>query len=129
MLYLKIFWIALIALFFIHLFSNLLKFKKLENLLDKYGILYMIILVAFAFIAIITNDPIDFFNISIPTEVQWLATLIASGFGAWKYYLNPLKNRVINTEIEVSSVKTSIESIKSDVHLIKENLLNDKKRK
>ena len=58
-----------------------------------------------------------------------LLTLIVSGFGAWKYYFNPLKERVIETEREVSSIKTDVSSIKSDVHLIKENILNDKKLK
>lgn len=135
MIYLSIFWVAFILFLLLSLFSKYSDNKKISGLLDRYGMLFFIILGSFAVIAIITKDPISFGTIPVPAEVQWLITIIAAGFGAWKYYLNPLKERVIATEKEVSAIKSDIASLKTDIqcniktdlHLIKEHIMGKNK--
>ena len=75
-----------------------------------------------------THDPL-FEPLGIPKEYEWLAGLITSGFGLWQLYLNPLKERVITTEKEVSSIKTDVSAIRSDVSMIKEKMINGKIKK
>ncbi len=122
MIYLTLFWIGLLFFFAIHILTKIFKWK-IEPFLDKYSLLYFIVLSAFAFIAIVTKDPISFGTIIVPTEIQWLITLIATGFGLWKYYLNPLKERVIKIEKEVFVTQADINSMKQDIHFIKETFV------
>ena len=65
----------------------------------------------FLIIAITTKDPI-FQTIGIPQGYEWAVGLFVSGFGLWKYYLSPLKERVIETEKDMKVVKNDIFYIK-----------------
>lgn len=123
MIYLAIFWV-LMALFAAVYF--LAKWKKqglARRIEQEYGSLFFILAASFLIIAIVTNDPVTVAGIAIPTEIQWLASLLVTGFGSWKFYLNPLKERVIRTEIEASSIKADVSTIKADVSMIKQALM------
>lgn len=73
-------------------------------------------------VAIATKDPI-FSGLGVPTEYEWVVGLFVTGLSSWKLYFGPLKERVIKTEMEVTSIQTDVRSIKSDTSLIKEKLL------
>lgn len=121
MIYLTIFWIALFLFIVVHILTKIFKWK-IEAFLEKYSILYFILLSAAAFIAIITNNPISFGTLIIPTEVQWLITLFTLCFGIWKYYLNPLKERVLTIEKEMSVTQKEVSSIQLDIGTIKQDI-------
>lgn len=125
MIYLAVFWILTVALIILFLLRYIAQIRNshLDGLITILGI------TAFAFLimGILTKDPL-FSTLGIPKEYEWLAGLIISGFTLWKSYLNPLKDRVIKTEIKVSSIDTSIHSIKNDVETIKDTLLNERNK-
>lgn len=127
MIYLIIFWIIIILFFILYLISILFKSKELKIWLDNYGSLFFIIMGVFLIMAIVTNDPITILGITIPMELQWLGSLLVTGFGTWKFYLNPLKERVIGVENNVSSIKgenkANFSSIKEDLAIIKHKLM------
>ena len=58
----------------------------------------------------------------ISTELQWLASLLTFGFGSWKFYLNPLKERVIETEkeikVEIKYMNKTLEEFKNKLDII-----------
>jgi hypothetical protein len=99
MLYLIAFWIILILFILTYYISKFFKISELKNFLDKEGgVLFLVILTPLIFMVIATKDPIAFGNFQIPVELQWLGSLFAAFFGAWKFYLNPLKDKVISLE-------------------------------
>ena len=125
MIYLKFFWIIFFIFYGVYILALIFKWNQIKEQIEENGMLLIIGLIAVVVIAIATNDPITFGNFVIPTELQWLGSLFASFFGAWQFYLKPLKNRVIKTEVDVSSMKTDIGSIKHDTNLIKDKIIND----
>lgn len=126
MIYLIIYWGLLILFIIFNIISALSKNKGLNEFISKHGaLLFIVILTPILLIGIITKDPISFGTYQIPTEIQWLGSLFASFFGAWQFYLKPLKERVIKTETEVSSMKSDIGSIKHDTNLIKDKIINE----
>lgn len=115
MIYLLIFWIFAILLIvgdFIGSYSNSKRFKSFK---EEYGILFILLLVSFVLIAIVTKDPINVAGVAIPAEIQWLGSLLISGFGAWRYYLDPLKKKVYGMDREIGEVKTSIKHIEKHI--------------
>lgn len=123
MFYLSLFWILFLVFIISFYLSRRLHRNRLNAFFDTYGILLVIILGSLLVVAIVTNDPVSIAGLEIPVELQWLGSLIATGFGAWKFYLNPLKNKVQSIDREVGEVKSDVSFIKNDIHLIKERLL------
>lgn len=95
-----------------------LNWKWLKKFKEEYGILFFIFLFAFLTIAIISKDPINILGITIPMEMQWLGSLLISGFGAWQFYLNPLKKKVYTMDREIGEVKTSVKHIEKSVDIL-----------
>ena len=73
-----------------------------------------------------TNDPL-LEGFGVPAEAeQFMGAGIVSlstWFIIWKQYLNPLKKNVEDLQIGVSSLVTDMDSVKKDVHLVKEKLI------
>lgn len=127
MIYLGIFWLILLLFLVSYSLSKLFKKEKIIKFFEREGALIFIsILLPLIFIAIITKDPIYFGNFEIPTELQWLGSLFASFFGAWQFYLKPLKNKVFSLDREIGEVKTKINSIDSDIKIMKDVLISGK---
>ena len=91
--------------------------------MEDKGILVFIIAASLVLMGIITKDPVTVFGINIPTDLQWLGSLLVTGFGAWRFYLNPLKSKVYLLGREVDEIKADITNIKSDIGLIKRKLI------
>lgn len=130
MIYMLAFWIILIGFIIIYFTSKLFKIHKLSKFLDREGaLLFFVLLMPIIFIAITTKDPIQFGNFEIPTELQWLGSLFASFFGAWQFYLKPLKNKVFGMDREIGEIKISVEKVEKNMDKITDILLNGKIRK
>ncbi len=129
MIYLATFWLIIVAFIVAYAASLIFKWKNATAYLEDKGMLVFIISASVIIIAIITKDPLTVMGISIPTELQWLGSLIITGFGAWRFYLNPLKSKVYSMDREVGEVRADVANIKSDVRLIKENVISSKFKK
>lgn len=127
MIYLSIFWVLFVLFFLLYGSSIVFKIKRLKHFFDNESMPFFIILMAFVIIAIATNDPVEIFGVSIPIELQWLASLVGTGFGAWKFYLHPLKNKVYEMDREVGEIKTSVGKVEIDVNRLTEHIINKKK--
>ncbi|RLE42681.1 hypothetical protein DRJ48_03035 [Candidatus Woesearchaeota archaeon] len=126
MIYLNIFW-ALLGLFVvIYYASKLFKISKVASFIDEKGELFFILMGSLLIIAIVTNDPITIAGFRFPVELEWLVSLMAVGFGSWRYYLNPLKKKVYEMDREIGEVRTHVLGMKEDVNLIKKKILNSK---
>ena len=127
MIYLIVFWIILLLFIILYSLSNVSKNKELKQFLDKIGaLLFFVLLIPIILIAIITKDPISFGSFEIPTELQWLGSLFASFFGAWQFYLKPLKNKVFGMDRELGELKITIEKVEKNVDKITDKILNGK---
>lgn len=112
-----LFWILIVGSLLVY-FIFRRTIKAIEN------IVFSVILLAAAFliVAIVVKDPV-FSGLGVPAEYEWVVGLFVTGLSSWKLYFGPLKERVIKTEMEVSSIQTDVKAIKSDTSLIKEKLL------
>jgi hypothetical protein len=124
MLFMIAFWICLVLAIIILIINRSLKNNHFESLATFFIFIQFI----FALVAIGTKDPI-FQTIGLPAGYEWIAGLTLSGTFLWMFYLNPLKNRVIDVEKDTSSIKTSIIHIGDDVKWIKENCAISFKKK
>lgn len=113
MIYMMVFW----AIFLISLVIYLFIRKRFEN------IAMPIILLAFSFliIGIVTKDPL-FSPFGVPVEFEWVVGLFFVGLSAWRFYFNPLKERVIDSEKDISSLKTDVSNIKTDIAFVKNDI-------
>ena len=125
MMYLSIFWAIFIIFYILYSLAVIFKWNNLKLGIEENGIILIIGLISVVFIAIATNDPISFGTFQVPVELQWLGSLFASFFGAWQFYLKPLKERVIKTENDVTSIKTDVTHIKGDTELIKQKIFEE----
>ncbi len=120
MQYLLIYWIIIFTFSLIYLVSK--EYKQFNQKLKKNAFLIFIISLPFLILAILTNDPISILGMEISTELQWLASLLTFGFGSWKFYLNPLKERVIETEkeikVEIKYMNKTLEEFKNKLDII-----------
>lgn len=123
MIYLTVFWVLFLVFIILRVSSSLFKLGGLKKMLEDFGMPFFIVLLTFAIIAIVTNDPISIFGITVPMELQWLASLFVALFGSWQFYLRPLKNKVYEVDREVGEVRSKIDSIDADVKLIKDKLI------
>ncbi len=138
MIYLWLFWTLILIFLIVYILGRFFNWKSVILAIEeKYGILFFLFLFSLAIIAIVTKDPVEFAGISIPAEMQWLGSLLLSGFGAWKFYLNPLKQKVYFMDRELGEIKSNSSSIdremkemkdnfyslREDVHLIKREIL------
>lgn len=115
MYYLATFWILFIIFFLIYLVSSFFKIKKLQKKIDEYGILLVMALGSLVIVAIASKDPIVVAGIEVPVELQWFASLFATIFGAWRFYLSPLKRKVYRMDREMGEVKVSVHSLEANV--------------
>lgn len=122
MIYLSVFWGIFIVFLLGYYLSKKFNFKKIHSFLDNYSMLIMIVLLSLSVIAIVTKDPITLAGIEIPTELQWLGSLIVSGFGAWRFYLDPLKKKVYGMDRELGRMDISTKSLNSKVDALEGNL-------
>ncbi len=123
MIYLKIFWSITLIFVFLYALTYIPSFKKYRTRLETIGApITFVLLIPLVIMAIITNDPISLFGIDIPTEVQWIASLLITLFGAWKIYLNPLKTKVYQMDREVGEVKTGLHSLESRMIRLENNV-------
>ena len=124
MIYLTIFWAILIVFILVYYSSKIIKNKKLNQFIDREGALFFIgLLIPLVLIAIITKDPVTFGSFEIPVELQWLGSLFVSFFGAWQFYLKPLKNKLYLMNREIGQVKSKLDSMDSDLKIIKDVLI------
>ncbi|MBI5871603.1 hypothetical protein HZB88_00795 [archaeon] len=114
-----LFWSMMIITLIIYFIS--LKHKKAEKILP----FPLLLAGSFMIAAIITKDPI-FSAIGVPAEFEWVVGLFLTGFSSWKLYFSPLKERVISTEKEIGSIKTSVERIEKNVDMLTNKILNEK---
>jgi len=113
-----IFWILIVA-------SGVLYFglRKIIKRAENIAFLIIILAGAFLIVAIATRDPL-FSGIGVPAEYEWVVGLFITGLSSWKLYFGPLKERVIRTEKEASTIQADVKSIKFDTTLLKDKLLN-----
>ena len=121
--YLFAMWIVYSIYGVIFLISLFVKNKKLHKFLENYSLLILIIGATLLIMALITKDPLNVAGITIPTEIQWLGSMLITGFGAWKFYLNPLKSKVYSMDREIGEVKTSVHKVESNVSMILNKLM------
>jgi len=122
-IYLTVFWIIYALFGLLILISFLFKIKKLNKYLQEYSVLVLIIALSFLIIAIITKDPMNIAGYTIPTELQWLGSLLVTGFSAWKFYLNPLKIKVYSMDREIGEVSASVKKVENNVSMILSKLI------
>ncbi|MFH1445170.1 MAG: hypothetical protein ABIF08_01675 [Nanoarchaeota archaeon] len=127
MIYLSLFWILVLMFIVVFLIGKIFKIKEIPNFYDNNGILFFLGLAALVIVAIVSRDPI--LGLNIPMELQWLGSLSVTLFGAWQFYLNPLKKRVNRMDREIGEIKSSVQAIRTDTHLIKEKIINGKIKK
>ena len=113
-----IFWI-IVGIISVYYFFNRKNYN--EKIKDR---LIVLTLLAFSFlvIAIVTKDPI-FSQFGVPLEYEWTVGLFITALASWKLYFNPLKNIVMINQRDIKSIKTSINHMGQDLHLIKEKIL------
>src|SRR3989338_10474250 len=119
MIFMVLFWVTFGLNFLLYVLAKRYHFFRSTN---ELVIIILILSFSFLVVAIITKDPI-FSTFGVPPEFEWIVGLFITGLTSWRLYFNPLKERVIKTEKEVSSIKTNIEFIKADTNLIKEKIL------
>ena len=140
MIYLKLYWILVFCFLLLYLLSSFIKnLKTVYTLLDDNAIYFVIVGASLLIVAIASNDPVTIAGITLPMEVQWFASLLVLGFGTWKVYFSPLKERVIHTEKEIAAInvhitpipalerrimqlETDVASIKTDTRFLKEDM-------
>ncbi|MBS3133244.1 hypothetical protein J4470_03910 [Candidatus Woesearchaeota archaeon] len=120
------FWILLFLFSLIYLLVSLFNFKGGLKFLNENGGLFFIFLGALVVISIVTNDPVTVAGITIPTELQWFGSLILTGFGSWKFYLNPLKNKVFAMDRELGEVKQGVQHLEINVNTLTTHILSKK---
>src|SRR3989338_911499 len=111
MIFMLIFWILIVMGLFIYFV-----FKKSVKYIDNLVFSLIMLAGAFLIVAIATKDPV-FSGLGVPAEYEWVVGLFITGLSSWKLYFGPLKERVIKTEKEVSSIQTDVKSIKADTTL------------
>ncbi len=124
--YLSIMWAIYAAYGILFLISLFLKNKKLRKFLDDYALLTFMVGASFLIMALITNDPVTVAGYTMPTELQWLGSLLVTGFGAWKFYLNPLKQKVYTMDREIGEIKMGIEKVEKNVDKLLSNKIEQK---
>ena len=110
---------ALLALCGVLLKRSRRKSKFIKNI-DSFITLLVLFQLVTLFIAVGIKDPL---LEQIPAEIQLIGAALSGIFAFWKYYLDPLKQRIVRLEIGQGEMKTDIGNIKSDIHLIKESVL------
>lgn len=129
MKFMLFFWVTFLLMIILVIMQHFSKEKSAKNILNSVSIALMILAFSFLIIAVATKDPL-FKGFGVPQEYEWVVGFFLVGLSSWKLYFNPLKERVINVEKKISSldsgVKTGFSSIKEDLTLIKNKLINNK---
>jgi len=111
MFFMIVWWIVIVVMlvlyFVMYSSDNRITKHRLNSLVGFLAFFQLLVLI----VTLATKDPI-FEAIGLPKEYEWLAGLVISGFSLWQFYLNPLKERVVETEKEVGVIKNDITHIK-----------------
>ena len=114
-LYLFLYIIALIvSLIFYYLFKH-----NKKEFFYNLSIFFILLMIFFFVLSLTTNDPIEEIITAIPAFWQFMITALSGSFAIYKVYLNPLKERVITTEKDISSIKTDIGNTKENINEMK----------
>ncbi|MFH0927655.1 MAG: hypothetical protein V1822_03685 [Candidatus Micrarchaeota archaeon] len=108
MQYMLLFWVYFCAFLLLYFYSEYAKNGRSKHLFDRYSYFFLAIFAVLLAMAILTDDPVELFGISVPVEMQWLASLIVFAFLAWHFYLNPLKIKVYGMDKELGEVRASL---------------------
>lgn len=92
--------------------------RRNNKRIERYGMLFLIIGIYAFIVAVVTNDPF-LTQYGIPQDLEWFGELIFVGFASWRYYFNPLKERVIGLETTQGSIQTDIKHILDRITEIK----------
>lgn len=111
--YLILFWVSFILAGISFLLSKASKKQGYEN----FSVFLTVLMVFFFILALATKDPIEGLLTTIPAFWQFVLTALGGTFAIWRFYLNPLKERVIRLERKVAVLD---EGIKSGFALVKE---------
>jgi len=103
-----IFWVFFAIFLLLVIVNFWLKSRLISRITDFLVFIQFIFLI----IAISIKDPL-FEAIGVPIGYEWVVGILVSGFGLWFYYLNPLKERVIETEKEIKVVKNDVSHIRN----------------
>ncbi|MBI2629995.1 hypothetical protein HYW76_02750 [Candidatus Pacearchaeota archaeon] len=120
MLFMIVWWVLIIGFFLLLIIKRLSQTKKVRYILSR--ILDFLVIIQFVIVitAVATKDPI-FQEIGLPPGYEWMAGLFGGGFLLWISYLNPLKKRITETEINVEGISKRVVEIKDDISWIKNN--------
>jgi len=118
MLFMILWWIILIVLVILVIINHISKDRGTKRGLDYIIGLLAVLQLIFIIVTIGLRDPI-FELIGLPKEYEWIGGLLLGGFITWQFYLNPLKNRVIEVEKDTREIRTDVRNIKEDTTLIK----------
>ncbi len=113
-----LFWISLVIALVVYLVLRQFRYPKA----DDATFVIVLLSISFLIVAIVTKDPL-FAGFGVPAEFEWIVGLFLAALTSWKLYFNPLKGRVIKAEIDISSLRSDVQSIKADTTLIKEKVL------
>lgn len=113
-----LFWMVVLCSGFVYFFMR----EKSDTIIMQLNVLAFVLL----FGAIITKDPL-FAQFGVPSEFEWVVGLFIAAFMSWKWYFNPMKERLIKTEKAVERLESEFGVMKGDIILIKEHLLGTKK--
>ncbi len=99
--------IAIALAIFHHFEEDKEKKEKYRSLI----VLFVLFQVGLLAVAIATNDPL-FESFGVSTLWEMIAGIITAAFMAWRYYLNPMENRITGLEIVAGEIKVDIKNLK-----------------
>lgn len=132
--YLMFSWISFVIFIALLIIKKFTKKKKAQAMYGRIAGFFLILMIFFFGIALATDDPVTDI-ISVP--FQLLITAVAGAFALWKYYFDPIKERVIKSEKDIillnsemmanfSSIRESFSSIREDLGMIKDAIFQKK---
>lgn len=125
--YLMFSWISFVIFVILLVIKKFVKMKKIGDLYGRIAGFFLILMIFFFGIALATNDPVTDI-ISVP--FQLLITAIAGAFALWKYYFDPIKERVVRAEKDIillnSEMRANFSSIREDLRMIKDAVFQKK---
>jgi len=119
------FWFCYLIVIILFMVRKKVRNKKAKRKIDYTIGLFFVYAILFLIVAITTGDPI-FEAIGLPAGYEWLGALTLTGFTAWSFYLNPLKNRVVKSERDISIVKNDIQHINKTLEEFKPYIMKKK---
>lgn len=128
--YLMFSWVSFVIFVALLVIKRFIKNKRAKDLYERIAGFFLILMIFLFGIALATNDPVTSI-ISVP--FQLLITATAGAFALWKYYFDPIKERLVRAEKDIillnsemranfSSIRESFSTMKEDFSTMKEDL-------